>query len=103
MAARQRGTCLADVGRVSRHLRFSPIPLACALFCGAFALAGFTATATTSAFLTDDPLEREPETQDASGVQPWTIDLFIDLALNMFGEPGDKATAVRAGNVNTID
>src|SRR5688572_13633582 len=55
------------------------------------------------AFHADDPLTAEPETQDAASVQPWKIDLFIDLALNLFTEPGDKARGVRAGNVNTID
>jgi hypothetical protein len=54
------------------------------------------------AFHTDDPLSREPETQDASKVKEWDIDLFIDLAINLFGEPGEKPGA-RAGNVNTID
>jgi hypothetical protein len=54
------------------------------------------------AFHTDDPLAREPETQDASKVKAWDIDLFIDLAINLFSEPGEKA-GPRAGNVNTID
>ena len=31
-------------------------------------------------FFDDDPLAREPETQDARGVQEWEIDLFVDLA-----------------------
>jgi hypothetical protein len=59
--------------------------------------------ATTPAFLADDPLMVEPETQDASAVKKWDIDLFIDLAINLFGEPGDKVSGARAGNVNTID
>ena len=54
-------------------------------------------------FLSDDPLSREPETQDAAGAQEWDIDLTIDLVTNMFGRPGDSATNVRAKNVNTID
>ena len=54
-------------------------------------------------FLDDDPLTREPETQDASGAQEWTIDLFIDLATNLFSRPGDPTPDVRARNVNTID
>jgi hypothetical protein len=54
-------------------------------------------------FFHDDPLTREPETQDASAVKPWDIDLAVDLATNLFGRPGDKAADVRAGNVNTID
>ena len=59
--------------------------------------------AATTMFHNDDPLLREPETQDASAAKEWTIDLFIDLAVNLFGQPGDRATGVRAGNVNTID
>ena len=54
-------------------------------------------------FFHDDPLSREPDTQDASKVQPWDIDLAVDLATNLFSRPGDKAVDVRARNVNTID
>ena len=57
----------------------------------------------TVKFYGDDPLQREPETQDASNVQEWEIDLFWDLALNMFSKPGDPAPDVKARNVNTID
>jgi hypothetical protein len=54
-------------------------------------------------FYDDDPLAREPETQDASGVQPWEIDLAFDLSLNLFARPGDPTPNVRALNINTID
>ena len=54
-------------------------------------------------FYGDDPLAREPETQDASKVADWDIDLVIDLAVNLFARPGDAAENVRARNVNTID
>jgi hypothetical protein len=54
-------------------------------------------------FFSDDPLQREPETQDASGAQPWDLDLFWDLAENLFGRPGDPAADVKARNVNTAD
>ena len=54
-------------------------------------------------FRGDDPLTQEPETQDASQVREWDIDLFVDLAINLFGQPGDDQTGVRARNVNTID
>ena len=54
-------------------------------------------------FRSDDPLMREPETQDASKVEEWDIDLFVDLAINLFAKPGDDDTGVRARNVNTID
>ena len=51
-------------------------------------------SATTATFRSDDPLGREPETQDASGVQSWTIDLFIDLAINLFGDTWFAGDAV---------
>jgi hypothetical protein len=54
-------------------------------------------------FFHDDPLKREPDSQNAASVREWDIDLFIDLAINLFGKPGDPAENVRARNVNTID
>jgi hypothetical protein len=53
-------------------------------------------------FYSDDPLLREPETQDAAGAQEWEIDLAYDLMLNLFARPGDSRD-IRALNVNTID
>jgi hypothetical protein len=61
------------------------------------------ASAAGPRFFADDPLKREPDSQNASAVREWDIDLFIDLAINMFGRPGDPAEDVRARNVNTID
>ena len=54
-------------------------------------------------FYSDDPLQREPETQDASKVQEWEIDLFWDLAENLFGNPGGRTPRVKSRDVNTID
>jgi hypothetical protein len=54
-------------------------------------------------FFPDDPLVREPETQDASKVEAWDIDLTIDIVTNLFGRPGAPVRDVRAGNVNSID
>ena len=53
-------------------------------------------------FFRDDPIGREPETQNASGVTRWDIDLFYDLMLNMFSHPG-LPPGSRAANINTID
>ena len=53
-------------------------------------------------FFDDDPLAREPETRDASKVQPWKNILSYDLILNLFATPGDHRP-IRARNVNTID
>src|SRR5687768_10090381 len=54
-------------------------------------------------FYSDDPLQREPETQDASKVQEWDVGLTPDLLQNLFGHPGDPTPDVRAQNINTID
>ena len=70
---------------------------------GGMAAASNAVPANGPIFREDDPLAREPETQDATGAREWEIDLFVDLAINLFGQPGDRATGVRAGNVNTID
>jgi hypothetical protein len=54
-------------------------------------------------FYDDDALTTEPETQDASGVQPREIDLVTDALLNLFTRPGDPSPNVRARDVNTVD
>ena len=54
-------------------------------------------------FFSDDPLPRDPETQDASNVEEWEIGLTPDLLQNLFAKPGDPASDVRAQNVNTAD
>ena len=56
-----------------------------------------------SRFFADDPLSREPETGDASKAEPWDIDLYYDLAYNLFVTPRRTPKNVRAQNVNTID
>ena len=54
-------------------------------------------------FRPDDPLAREPETQDASKVEEWEIGLTADLLANLFGMPGGPATGERAHNATTTD
>ena len=54
-------------------------------------------------FYPDDPLQREPDSQDASKVQEWDIELTPDLLLNLFSTTGDRRTNVPAQNINTID
>jgi hypothetical protein len=53
-------------------------------------------------FFPDDPIARDPETQDASGVARARVSPAYDLVENSFGDTGDKETK-RAVNVNTID
>ncbi|MCC7417540.1 MAG: hypothetical protein IT176_10405 [Acidobacteria bacterium] len=81
------------------HRTLVAVPAAlCAVLVAAVAVSSATRT-----FYEDDPLLREPETQDASGVQERAIDLMFDLSLNLFARPGDPAENVRAQNINTID
>ena len=54
-------------------------------------------------FLSDDPIDREPEAADASGAKPWDIDLFYDLSYNLFVTTRRVPANIRAQNVNTID
>lgn len=69
----------------------------------ALLFAVLAARAAEPRFYRDDPLQREPETADASGAQPWDIDLFYDLGYNLFVTPRRPPSGTRAGNVNTID
>jgi hypothetical protein len=54
-------------------------------------------------FYPDDPIAREPETEDASGAEPQDIGLLYDLTFNLFVTPRRTPSGTRAGNVNTVD
>jgi hypothetical protein len=54
-------------------------------------------------FFDDDPISKEPETQDASGAAPYEINLIWDLSYNLFANPARNQPRVRAKNLNTID
>jgi hypothetical protein len=71
-------------------------------------IAAITVTSTAPSingrrFFDDDPIAREPDSQDASGAAEWEIELLVDLSINLFATPGRNTTNVRAGNINTID
>lgn len=60
------------------------------------------ASAASPKFYADDPIWVAPDTQDASGIEPLEVDLFVDLASNLVA--GTKVpTPSRARNVNTVD
>ena len=73
----------------------------------AVAAASLVSTAVVSTqrprFYPDDPIAREPESQDASKAQPNEIEQMYEMVYNLFVEPGRKPSNVRAGNINTID
>ena len=54
-------------------------------------------------FYPDDPIAREPESQDASKAEPYNRPGTYELIDNLFVTPKYKPAGVRALNVNTID
>ncbi len=71
---------------------------------GAFILLSTVAALTSAGqkFYRDDPLWRDPETQDAAAVKPAPISEQYDFIENTFLDAGDK-TPKRAVNINTVD
>jgi hypothetical protein len=54
-------------------------------------------------FYPDDPIAREPESQDASKAQPNYIGSLYEMTHNLFITANYKPTGLRAKNINTID
>ena len=54
-------------------------------------------------FYPDDPIAREPESQDASKAQPYFIGAIYELTANLFVTAGYKPSGMRAKNINTVD
>lgn len=82
------------------HTRHLMLMLALAL-AGALVAGGATRAAGPK-FFGDDPISRDPETQDASRVQPIEMSQQFDFVENSFLGAGDRSP-LRANNVNTVD
>ena len=54
-------------------------------------------------FYGDDPIVREPESQDASKAQPYDIKSLYEMTYNLFVTAATSHRALRAKNINTID
>ena len=74
---------------------------ACVVIAGALFAA--PALTQTPRFYRDDPIAVEPNSRDASGVQPWDIRLTYEITYNLFVTSRYKPTNTRARNINTID
>jgi hypothetical protein len=61
------------------------------------------ASSATPRFYSDDPIAREPESQDASKVAVSEIGQLYEMVNNLFANPRYKPSGTRAQNVNTID
>src|SRR5580765_1328059 len=75
------------------------------LILAAAALAVFASAVSTKGlhFYPDDPIAREPESQDASRIQPYGIRDLYEMSVNLFVTAGHKPSGLRAQNINTID
>ena len=54
-------------------------------------------------FYPDDPIAREPESQDASKAKVYEIQQMYEMVYNLFVTPDYKPSGARAENINTID
>ena len=65
-----------------------------------------TATVSTQQgprFYSDDPIAREPESQDASKATPFEINTLYEVSYNLFVTSGYTPSRTRAKSINTID
>jgi hypothetical protein len=60
-------------------------------------------TAQARRFYPDDPIWREPITQDVATATRYEPDLAYQTLENLFWRPGDPVTGQRAKNINTVD
>jgi hypothetical protein len=69
---------------------------------GAATAAAITASAGSQKFYPDDPMPVERDSQDASAIKAYDLNLFVDLTYNIIRGSEIVGTS-RARNVNTID
>ena len=98
-------TCSERVSHVSRSsvraCRVAPARLV--LVAAALVLWGSPVSTQTPRFYPDDPIAREPESQDASRAKPYEIESLYEMTHNLFVTAGYKPSGTRARNINTID
>lgn len=69
----------------------------------AVAALSWTVSAQARRFFPDDPIWREPVTQDVKNAQRYEPDLAYQTIENLFWRPGDRELGQRAKNMNTVD
>jgi hypothetical protein len=74
-----------------------------ALSIGAIGLFASGASTQSPRFYPDDPIAREPESQDSSKAVPFEQSEMYELLYNLFVTSGYKPSGLRAKNINTID
>src|SRR5262245_15903160 len=76
---------------------------AAVLSLGAVALFVSVASTQRPRFYPDDPIAREPESQDASKAAPYDQSQMYELTYNLFVNSKHQASGLRAQNLNPID
>src|ERR1700752_5309200 len=76
-------------------------PLLLAL--GVPAIFATLASSASPHFYPDDPIAREPESQDASRAQPYFQGSLFEMTTNLFVTADYKSSGRRAQNINTVD
>ncbi len=69
----------------------------------AIAALTWTVSAQSRRFFPDDPIWREPVTQDVKNANRYEPDLAYQTIENLFWRPGDREIGQRAKNINTLD
>ena len=69
----------------------------------AIAALTWTVSAQSRRFFPDDPIWREPVTQDVKNAKRYEPDLAFQTIENLFWRPGDREIGQRAKNINTVD
>jgi hypothetical protein len=73
------------------------------VFATAISALNLSVSTTSPHFYRDDPISREPESQDASHATASEIGDLYEMTYNLFVQPGYTPAGVRAQNLNTID
>jgi hypothetical protein len=74
-----------------------------ALSVGAISLYATAASTQGQRFFSDDPIAREPESQDAAKAAEYDGSEMYDLMFNLFVNSKHEPSGFRARNINTID
>ena len=69
----------------------------------AIAALTWTVSAQSRRFFPDDPIWREPVTQDVKNAKRYEPDLAFQTIEHLFWRPGDREIGQRAKNINTVD
>jgi len=83
--------------------RLTRVLIAAALVAATAGVLGVPGQTAAPRFYPDDPIAREPESQDASKAKVYQIEQMYEMVRNLFVTPDYKPSGARAGNINTID